>query len=221
MSLDDELEQLEESGETEAELIDQESELEDYESDDDQLFDEDATEEDYEHAYENFMTSDESDYNGWREESAEEALTDEELAEAEGGEGFHVIDREDLRDEVVEMEIDEDDIEAYLEDEDGNEIGFVILDEDGNEVEYYYADEDEDEIADALNKDKMGKAVSDAKANAAASGTRISKEEVKAFAGDLKAIAQDGAEVVGELKDAFDDISDTLSFLKPKKGRRR
>ncbi len=220
MGLDDELEQLEESGETEAELIDQESELEDYESDDDQLFDEDATEEDYEHAYENFMTSDESDYNGWREETAEEALDDEEIAEAEGGEGFHVIDRDDLRDEVVEMEIDEDDIEAYLEDEDGNEIGFVVLDDDGNEVEYYYADEDEDEIAHALNKDKMGKAVSGAKADAAADGTRISKEEVKAFAGDLKAIAQDGAEVVGELKDAFDDISDTLSFLKPKKGRR-
>lgn len=37
----------------------------------------------------------------------------------------------------------EDDIEAYIVDEDDNEIGFILLDEDGNEIEYYYDDDEE------------------------------------------------------------------------------
>ncbi len=49
--------------------------------------------------------------------------------------------------EVVELEIDEDAIDHYLFDEDGNEIGFVIF-EDGVEVECYYEDVVLDEGAD-------------------------------------------------------------------------
>ena len=39
--------------------------------------------------------------------------------------------------ETIELEYSEDDILYYIEDEDGNEIGFA-LEEGGKEVEYYY-----------------------------------------------------------------------------------
>ena len=50
-----------------------------------------------------------------------------------------VVELED-GEELYEMEVDEDAILYYIEDEEGNEIGFAI-EEDGEEVEYYYADE--------------------------------------------------------------------------------
>lgn len=52
----------------------------------------------------------------------------------------------ELDGETVELEISEDDIEAYLVDEDGNEIGFVII-EDGVEIECYYEEDEPGEAA--------------------------------------------------------------------------
>ena len=49
--------------------------------------------------------------------------------------------------EVVELELSDDDIVRYLEDDQGNRIGFVIM-EDGEEAEYLYVEDDEDEDAD-------------------------------------------------------------------------
>ena len=40
--------------------------------------------------------------------------------------------------ELIELEYTEDDIAYYIEDEEGNELGFAIVDENGEEVEYYY-----------------------------------------------------------------------------------
>ena len=40
--------------------------------------------------------------------------------------------------ELIELEYTEDDIAYYIEDEDGNELGFAIVGENGEEVEYYY-----------------------------------------------------------------------------------
>ncbi len=40
--------------------------------------------------------------------------------------------------ELIELEYTEEDIAYYIEDEDGNELGFAIVDENGEEVEYYY-----------------------------------------------------------------------------------
>ena len=277
MDLDEELENLED-GETEAELIDQETELEDYESDDDQLFDEDSTEEDYEHAYENFMDTNETDYNGWKEERASEQLEKLENAQVLNGEGYHVIDRDGLKDEaaqsdaddsveeieidedqieayivdendkeigfivldengkeqeyyyadsgdddVMEIEIDEDDIEAYIVDENDNEIGFIIIDEDGNEQEYFYA-EDFDDTAD----EEVTKAVSDALQNKALTDRKAKKQEddfdlgitregVAEATQDMNAIYQEGKEIAGEFKEAYDDLSETFSFFKKKR----
>lgn len=59
-------------------------------------------------------------------------------------EGFDAADyelvKEAQEETAVEIEIDEDAILYYLEDEDGNEIGFVI-EEDGKKVECYYEEE--------------------------------------------------------------------------------
>ena len=77
MGLDEELESMEEVGETDAEWTDQETELEDAEDDEDALFDadeEDAAESDLEHAYDSFMTDNEADYDGWDPDEVPEAI---------------------------------------------------------------------------------------------------------------------------------------------------
>lgn len=54
------------------------------------------------------------------------------------------LDLTDLDGEVVEMEIDEDSIDHFIFDEEGNEIGFAIV-EDGTVIECYYTDEDDED----------------------------------------------------------------------------
>ena len=74
-------------------------------------------------------------------EGVEEAEGEDELADSE-----NVVEEETEeaeKYETVEIEYSEDDIEAYIVDEDDNEIGFILLDEDGNEIEYYYDDDEE------------------------------------------------------------------------------
>ncbi len=148
MGLDEELESMEEFGETEAELIDQQTELEDVEGDEDALFDadeEDAAESDLEHAYASFITDNEADYDGWDPDEVVEGIQAEEDADILHSEGYHLEEVDDLESEVIEMEIEDGDIYAMIVDEDDNEIGFILLDEDGNEQEYYYVDEDDDD----------------------------------------------------------------------------
>ncbi|HAM15129.1 MAG TPA: hypothetical protein DCP91_04595 [Eggerthellaceae bacterium] len=74
-------------------------------------------------------------YEGY---DASDYLTETELATA-----THDIDQE-AEGDAIELEIDEDDIVAYLVDEEGNEIGFII-EEDGVEIECYYTDDEDDE----------------------------------------------------------------------------
>ncbi len=78
MGLDEELESMEEPGETDAEWIDQETELQDVEGDEDEIFGADAAESDVEHAYDSFMTDNEADYDGWDEGDVDEARAAEE-----------------------------------------------------------------------------------------------------------------------------------------------
>ena len=61
MGLDEELEIMEESGETDAEQIDEETEIQDVEGDLDEILGEDAEESDLEHAYASFETDDRSE----------------------------------------------------------------------------------------------------------------------------------------------------------------
>ena len=84
MGLDDELEGMEDLGETDAEWTDQETELEDAEDDEDMIFDADgadAAESDLEHAYDSFSTNNETDYDGWDDDEVEEAVQAEEDAD--------------------------------------------------------------------------------------------------------------------------------------------
>lgn len=123
-------------------------------------------------------------------------------ADAEAGEAAEP----ELEEELFEVEVSEDDIYAYIVDEDDNEIGFILLDENGEEQEYYYADDDADS-ADAADGE-------------ASEGDDfdfgITREGVAETTADLNAIYKDGVAIASEFKGAFDDIMDGLSFMKKK-----
>lgn len=94
--------------------------------------------------------------------------------------------------DVIEIEVSEDDITAYLQDEDGNEIGFCMLDDSGVEQEYYYADDsasDDSEVIESLG---------------------VTKGEVKESAKALK----ESKQVASDLKSAMKDITDALRDFK-------
>ncbi|RDB60522.1 hypothetical protein C1878_13795 [Gordonibacter sp. 28C] len=99
--------------------------------------------------------------------------------------------------ELVELELDEDDIVRYLEDDDGNRIGFVLM-EDGEEAEYLYVEDDDEDDgeADDDNPYDLG----------------ITKEGVAEATNDMNAIYKDGIAVAAELKEAFDDIKGAFDF---------
>lgn len=207
MGLDEELESMEETGETEAEWTDQETDLQDAEDDEDEIFGEDAAESDVEHAYDSFMTDNETDYDGWDAEEVEEAVAADEEADILNSEGYHVEEEPEEEREVIEMEIEDGDVHAVIVDEFDNEIGFILLDEDGNEVEYYYVDEDNDDDGVRVERTSDGDEFD----------LGISREGVAAATKDVNAIYKDGVAVAAELKGTFDEIADSLSFLKKKK----
>lgn len=207
MGLDEELESMEETGETEAEWTDRETELQDAEDDEDEIFGEDAAESDVEHAYDSFMTDNEADYDGWDEDEVERAVQDAEDADILHSEGYHIEEVPAEESEIIEMEIEDGDVYAVIVDEFDNEIGFVLLDEDGNEQEYYYVDEDNDDDGVRVERTSDGDEFD----------LGISREGVAAATKDVNAIYKDGMAVASELKGTFDEIADSLSFLKKKK----
>ena len=81
------------------------------------------------------------------------------------------------------------------------------LDEDGNEQEYYYVAEDNDGDGVRVERTSDGDEFD----------LGISREGVAAATRDVNAIYKDGVQVAAELKSTFDEISDSLSFLKKKK----
>ena len=101
--------------------------------------------------------------------------------------------------ELVELELDEDDIVRYIEDDEGNRIGFVLM-EDGEEAEYLYVEDDEDEDGEAPADDDDEYDLG------------ITKEGVAQATDDVNAIYKDGIAVAAELKGAFDDIKSALDF---------
>ena len=111
----------------------------------------------------------------------------------------------------MDIEVSDDDIVRYIEDDEGNEIGFV-LEEDGKEVEYYYAEEDEEE--EPTPKPKKKKESADDKFDLG-----ITREGVAEATRDANDIYREGVEMAAEFKEAFDDIKSGLdfSFLKPSK----
>ncbi len=211
MDLDDELELIEDTGETEAEWTDQETELQDVEDDVDEIMDADAEEVDLEHAYASFETTNEEDYDGWSDEEVTEAEAQRVGDEILGNQGFEFEDDNDLEAEAIEMEIEEGDIYAVIVDEDDNEIGFILLDEDGNEQEYYFVEDDSLEDEDGDDGTTVIRASDEEEFDLG-----ITREGVAEATADMNAIYKDGVAIAAELKDAFDDITSGFDFLKKK-----
>ena len=137
----------------------------------------------------------------------DEALAAEEEADVLNSEGYHIEEEPEEESEIIEMEIEDGDVHAVIVDEFDNEIGFILLDEDGNEVEYYYVDEDNDDDGVRVERTSDGDEFD----------LGISREGVAAATKDVNAIYKDGVAVAAELKGTFDEIADSLSFLKKKK----
>lgn len=211
MDIDKQLETIEDSPETEAEQIDEATEIQDVEDDMDELLGEDALESDQGHAFDSFITDDEADYDGYDPDEVLESEQQNEAADVLNSEGYHIEDSHDLEEELIEMEIEEGDIHAYLMDEDDNEIGFVLLDEDGNEQEYYYVDMDDYEVI-SEEETKVVRA-----SDGEEFDLGITREGVAEATADVNAIYKDGVELAAELKGAFDDIAEEMSFLKKKR----
>ena len=132
------------------------------------------------------------------ETEAEQIDQETELEDVEGfqnDEEFDPSDDETRLFAVLHEHEADDDIVRYIEDEDGDVIGFVLM-EDGEEAEYYYVEEDEEEAEEEDNPYDLG----------------ITKEGVAEATNDMNAIYKDGIAVAAELKGAFDDIKSALDF---------
>lgn len=210
MSLDNELDIIEETGETDAEQIDEQTEIQDVEDDMDEILGADALESDQEKAYDSFMTDNEADYDGWDPDEVPEAIQAEEDADILHSEGYHIEEEPEEESEVIEMEIEDGDVYAVIVDEHDNEIGFILLDEDGNEQEYYYVDVEDG--AQDEGGDEPAHAVRASDGETFDLG--VPKDEVTEGSADLKEIYRDSVEVVGELRDTLSDLNESLSFLK-------
>ena len=220
MDLDEQLESMEETGETEAEWTDQETELEDFEGDEDEILGAGAMESGLESAYEPFSTNNETDYDGYAggvpegsdayapsfdDEVAAENQEDGDLA----GEGYTIEDDDDLEAEVIEMEIEDGDIYAVIVDEDDNEIGFILLDDDGNQQEYYYVTDDDQEDEDGEAGVEVIRASDEKEFD-----LNISRDGVTEATKDMNEVYREGAQVVGEFKSVADEIKASFDFLK-------
>ena len=134
-------------------------------------------------------------------EGAGEVVDSEGVEEAECEDSENVVEEETEeaeKYETVEIEYSEDDIEAYIVDEDDNEIGFILLDEDGNEIEYYY-DDDEGAAKGESDEDNpydLG----------------ITREGVAEATSDMNDIYRDGVAIAVDLKDALSEIKEALDF---------
>ena len=117
-------------------------------------------------------------------EGVEEAEGEDELADSE-----NVVEEETEeaeKYETVEIEYSEDDIEAY------------IVDEDDNEIEYYYDDDEEAAKgeSDEDNPYDLG----------------ITREGVAEATSDMNDIYRDGVAIAVDLKDALSEIKEALDF---------
>ena len=136
--------------------------------------------------------------------SEENAVESEEAGKAAG-----------KADECIELELSEDDIVGYIEDEDGNQIGIIVM-EDGKEVEYLYAEDDDDAADDSVavsSKTADEPVKDDLTVEEPADGSLgITRDGVQQATDDMNAIFKDGVKVAAEMKGAFDDIKSALDF---------
>ena len=131
------------------------------------------------------------------------ALEAEEQVSEHAAEEDSQVDKASVADEdleVVELELSDDDIVRYLEDEQGRRIGFVIM-EDGEEAEYLYVEDDEDDEGEQADSDVVDDG-----------SLGITRDGVQQATDDMNAIFKDGVKMAAEFKGAFDDIKSALDF---------
>ena len=120
--------------------------------------------------------------------------------------------------EIVEIEYSDDDILYYIDDEQGNEIGFAVL-EDGKEVEYYYADSLGDKVGQAVGTVVDG--VVGGVKEAIDDNPFVSAEGVSHLRDDLNVIYKENADTMNSLRSIAQDMRDFKDLFtgKPLKPR--
>ena len=120
--------------------------------------------------------------------------------------------------EVVEIEYSDDDILYYIDDEQGNEIGFAVL-EDGKEVEYYYVDSLGDKVGQAVGTVVDG--VVGGVKEALDDNPFVSAEGVSHLRDDLNVIYKENADTMNSLRSIAQDMRDFKDLFtgKPLKPR--
>lgn len=119
---------------------------------------------------------------------------------------------------IVEVEYTDDDILYYIDDEQGNEIGFAVM-EDGKEVEYYYAESLGDRV------DRTVGAVVDGMVGgvkgAIDENPFVSAEGVSHLKDDLNVIYKENQETISSLRSVAQDMRDLKDLFsgKPLKPR--
>jgi hypothetical protein len=113
---------------------------------------------------------------------------------------------------TISLEVAEEDILYYIEDQHGKEIGFAVL-EDGVEHEYFYAKKaaaaaEKAKEASVMNKALNGEAV-------------VSRESVSDFAKELNTIHRENSDTISTIKEAGSAIKDGLDFLKDPLGLKK
>ena len=110
-----------------------------------------------------------------------------------------------LKEEYYEVDYTDDDILYYIDDEQGNEIGFAVM-EDGEEVEYYYADSLGDKAAHAVGSAVDG--VIGGVKDAIDDNPFVSREQVSGLKGDLNKLYKENKDTVKELRSFGEDLRD-------------
>ena len=149
MGLDEELENLEDGAETEAEQIDEETETEDLEEfQDDEEFDPNAEETDLEEAYEGFFAEEGPDGEGEVSSEGDDGGLAAVVSEAEGvdlsEEGFHIVGGDG---EVPVPELYE---EGSIDDYDADEIADEVEEVEGGEPSQIDAANAQEEADDGV-----------------------------------------------------------------------
>ncbi len=119
--------------------------------------------------------------------------------------------------ELIELEYTEDDIAYYIEDEEGNELGFAIVDENGEEVEYYYdgVEASQYESADSAVNEQSGDP-DDAESELVAQASSAPKHQTAPKAKEVKeeSLAYLAGNAAGKMKVKAKTVPDKLEQKK-------
>ena len=111
---------------------------------------------------------------------------------------------------TISLEVAEEDILYYIEDQHGNEIGFAVL-EDGVEHEYFYA----------KTAVKTSTASDASSSDASSENSSLSRSSISALAKDLNTIHKENSDTISTIKEAGSAIKDGLDFLKDPLGLKK